>query len=194
VIGAYEPPGARTLDVVHVTAWRTTLQAQSGAPDAAVGRSPAGTASETVTVPTVGAAVAPGRLETASVYADADPRTNVAGRCVFAIVRSGATTSVGVVEELLPGTGSFDVDVTVAVLPIGPATEVFTKRVTVAVSPGAMLPSAHVTVVVPEHVPWDGVAETKLVPAGRTSVTVAPVAVPGPLFVTTIVYRTSEPA
>jgi hypothetical protein len=103
-------------------------------------------------------------------------------------------TSVGVVAELFPGKGSFDVDVTVAVFEIVPATDVFTKSVTVAVSPGTMLPSAHVTVLAPEHEPWDGVAETKLVPAGRTSVTVAPVAVPGPLFVTTIVYRTSEPA
>src|SRR5450631_1473780 len=96
-------------------------------------------------------------------------------------------TSVGVVAELLPGTGSFDVDVTVAVFEIVPAMDVATKRVTVAVSPGTMLPSAHVTVVVPEQEHWDGVAETKVVPAGRTSVTVAPVAVPGPLFVTTIV-------
>jgi hypothetical protein len=194
VIGAYEPPGARTFDVVHVTTCRTTLHAQSGAPDTAVGRSPAGTASATVTVPAVGAAVALARLETASVYVAVEPRTNVGGRWVFRIVRSGAMTSVGVVDELLPGTGSFDEDVTVAVFEIDPATEVWTKRVTVAVSPGAMLPRAHVTVVVPEHEPWDGVAETKVVPAGRTSDTVAPVAVPGPLFVTTIVYRTFEPA
>jgi len=103
-------------------------------------------------------------------------------------------TSVGAVAELFPGTGSFDVDVTVAVFEIDPATEVFTKSVTVAVSPGTMLPSVHVTVVVPEHEPWDGVAETKLVPAGSVSDTLAPVAVPGPLFVTTIVYRTFEPA
>lgn len=150
--------------------------------------------SVTVTVPTVGAAVGPARFDTPMNQVAVDPRENGVGTWFLVIVRSGAITDVGVDAELFAGTGSCDVEVTVAVLLIVPEADVMTKSVTVAVSPGAIVPSAHVTVLEPEQEPWDGVEETKLVPAGRTSVTLAPVAVAGPLFVTTIVYRTFEPA
>ena len=58
----------------------------------------------------------------------------------------------------------------------------------VAELPIPRLPKLHVTVVVPEHEPCVGVAETKLTPAGSVSVMVVFVDGEGPLFVTTILY------
>lgn len=96
-------------------------------------------------------------------------------------------TAVLVVLVLLPATGSVSLPVTVAVLEIGPVVpeSTVTVTVTVAVPPLTILPS--VPVIVPAAlvaVPWLDVAETKVTPAGKTSVTVTPVASLGPMLVT----------
>jgi len=59
-----------------------------------------------------------------------------------------------------------------------------TMMLIIAVPLPGKLPRLHVTVPVPEHVPWVGVVETKLTPAGRLSVATTFVAGEGPLFVT----------
>lgn len=93
-----------------------------------------------------------------------------------------------VLEVLLAGVSSPWSELTVAVFWIVPGVVGrVTMRVMVAVAFGASVPTLHVTVDVPLQVPWVDVAEVRVVPAGRTSVTVVPVAVAGPLFVTTIV-------
>ena len=52
---------------------------------------------------------------------------------------------------------------------------------TVALAPLAKVPSWHVTVPLAcEQVPWEGVAESKVMLAGRVSVTVVAVGAPGP--------------
>ena len=55
---------------------------------------------------------------------------------------------------------------------------------TVAVAPEAIVPSAQVTVAVPEQVPWQGVAEANVTPAGSVSVTVDALAESGPALAT----------
>ena len=63
-----------------------------------------------------------------------------------------------------------------------------TTMSTVAVTPLGKMPRLQTTVLVPEHVPVLGVAETNVTPGGRTSVRVTPLVVAGiagvPLFVT----------
>ena len=55
----------------------------------------------------------------------------------------------------------------------------------VAFAPFPTVPSWHVTVTpVCEHVPCEGVAESKIIPAGSVSVTTVPVAARGPAFPT----------
>src|SRR5438270_277811 len=80
--------------------------------------------------------------------------------------------------RLLAVFGSGSLPLTVAVFVIGPAVAgVVTLMVIVALAPEARLPTEQVTV--PEalvQVPWLEVAETKVTPAGRVSVTVTPVA------------------
>ena len=56
--------------------------------------------------------------------------------------------------------------------------------VTVADAPLARSPIAHVTMVVPEQLPWLAVDDRALRLPGRSSVTVTLVAAFGPLFVT----------
>ena len=79
-------------------------------------------------------------------------------------------TVVVCVEVLLPGVGSGVVLVTVAVLlrMVPCATLAFTVAIMVSVAeaPGARVPTLQVGVF---HVPVDGVALTKVRPAGRTS-------------------------
>ena len=61
-------------------------------------------------------------------------------------------------------------------------------NVNVTIPPFVTLPILHVTVPPASlQVPWLDVAETKLVPAGKGSVKITPVAVPGPLLVTIMV-------
>ena len=69
-----------------------------------------------------------------------------------------------------------------------------TLIVTVAEPLEAIVPSWHVTVVVPGHGPPGlAVAETRLTFAGSASVTDAPTAGSGPAFATTMVYVSSCP-
>src|SRR5207245_3827959 len=51
-----------------------------------------------------------------------------------------------------------------------------------------MVPKLHVMGVVPLHVPWLGTDDTNITPLASVSVSVTPVAVSGPLFVTVAVY------
>ena len=92
------------------------------------------------------------------------------------------------VAELFAETGSPVVAATLAVFVSVPAAVVVTVMVTPALVFGSMSGSEHLTVVVPEQLP-EGFAVTlcKLTPDGRTSVTVTPVALPGPAFVMPIV-------
>src|ERR1700730_13866128 len=74
-----------------------------------------------------------------------------------------------------------------AVFVIVPAVAgVVTLMVNVALAPEARLPTVQVTV--PAEFVHPVLAETKVTPAGRVSVTVTPVAGDGPLFLATIVY------
>ena len=77
---------------------------------------------------------------------------------------------------------------TVALLEIVPVPPVVTRISTLAVPPLRIVPRLQVTVLVPEQLPWLGVAETSVTLAGSVSTTVVPVAAAGPLFVTTIVW------
>ena len=61
-----------------------------------------------------------------------------------------------------------------------------TRILAMAELPTARLPKLQVTVVVPEHEPCVGLAETKVIPAGSVSVIIEFVAGDGPMFVTTI--------
>src|ERR1017187_2446489 len=90
-----------------------------------------------------------------------------------------------VVEVLFPVTGSGVVETTVAVLESGPDEfGLATTITTVAEPPLAMVPREQLTVLVPEQDPCDGVAETNVEPAGKTSFTVTPAAELGPAFAT----------
>lgn len=119
-----------------------------------------------------------------------------AAASVAASIRSISGESAGIcrtalkdaVAALLAGFGSSVAEETVAVLetdPPGVATRAVI--VTVAVAALTRVPSEQVTVAVPLQVPWDGVALTNVIPAGRVSVTVTPVAVAGPPLATVIV-------
>src|ERR1700704_5671281 len=96
-------------------------------------------------------------------------------------------TVVMAVELLLPAAGSHDAGATLAVLLSVPPGVAVTTRVTVAVTELLMVPRLQVTVLVPLHVPWFGVTETKLAPLGSASVTDTSVAAFGPEFVTVMV-------
>jgi hypothetical protein len=85
------------------------------------------------------------------------------------------------------GVGLVSFSATLAVLVIRPATAAVAVRVMEAFAPLASVPRLQVTVVVPVQVPWLGVADTKVRPAGSTSVTVTPVEFDGPPFVTVMV-------
>ena len=98
-------------------------------------------------------------------------------------------TDVTSVAVLLLGLGSSVSAVTVAVfvsVPVMSAATCTTMSM-VAVAALGKIPRSQVIVVVPEHVPLLGVAETKVTPGGNTSVTVTPLVVLGiagvPLFV-----------
>ena len=96
-------------------------------------------------------------------------------------------TVVVCVDVLLFGFGSGVVLVTVAVLvstvPCGTLAFTVAKIVRVAEAPTASVPIAQVGVV---HEPTDGVALTKVRPAGRTSLAETACALLMPLLVTTI--------
>ena len=98
----------------------------------------------------------------------------------------GAMTVAGGLEPVAPrGVGLSSAELADAVFAMVPLVAVtFTVRATVAVAAFASVPRLQVTVVVPEHEPWLGVAETNDTPAGRTSVTTTLVAALGPLLST----------
>ena len=99
-------------------------------------------------------------------------------------------TVVMAVAVLLLGIGSLVSAATLAVFVRVPdaLAETVTTISTVAVAPLGKMPRLHTTVLVPEHVPVLGVAETNVTPGGRTSVRVTPLVVAGmagvPLFAT----------
>jgi hypothetical protein len=75
------------------------------------------------------------------------------------------------VEELLAGTGSGSLAVTVARLAISPVADGVTVIVAVAAVPEAIAPRLHVTdPPAGLQLPWVAPAETKETPAGRVSV------------------------
>jgi hypothetical protein len=96
-----------------------------------------------------------------------------------------AVTVVVAVEVLLPVLG---VEETVAefvtVGGLGGVLGLLTTSTTVATPLGSTVPRLQVTGLVLGHDPCDGVTETNVVPAGRASVTVTPVARLEPEFVT----------
>jgi len=106
-----------------------------------------------------------------------------------------AFATVMVTEEVaFAGVELVSFSVTLAVLVIEPAAVAITTKETEAVPPFATVPKAQVTVGVAKvQVPWLGVAETNVSPAGRTSVNVTPVELDGPLLVTAIVKVTVVP-
>src|SRR5687768_9763081 len=98
------------------------------------------------------------------------------------------STAVNAEPALLSGVGSSSgVLATVAVLANVPKAGGVMTSVIVAVPPLAIAPRVQVTVVVPEQLPCDGVAETNVVPAGRMSVTTTFDAVSGPALLTVMV-------
>ena len=90
------------------------------------------------------------------------------------------------VAPLFAALGSAVALVTVAVfeivVPVARPALDCTLTVIVAVPARAIVPSVQVTVAVPVHDPWDGVAETNEVFAGMVSETVTAAASDGPLL------------
>src|SRR6266850_508174 len=93
-----------------------------------------------------------------------------------------AVTGVFTVAVLFPGAGSVSLATTLVVFVTVPVAAGLTTMVTVALAALARVPRLQLTVVV--QVPWLGVAETNVTPAGTASVRVTPVAGDGPLLVT----------
>src|SRR6185369_14100408 len=94
---------------------------------------------------------------------------------------AAGSTVVHSVAALLTKTGSAVAADTVAWLVIMPPELGAPVITTVASAPPAIAPTAHVTVPLEcEQLPWDGVAESKLTPAVRVSVSSTPVASSGP--------------
>lgn len=97
-------------------------------------------------------------------------------------------TVVDVVAELFVTFGSAVVDVTFTVFVTVPAVVALAIIVTTwGLAPLLIVPRLHVTVVVPEQLPWEVAEDTNVTPAGNTSVAVTFAALSGPLFVTVIV-------
>ena len=112
------------------------------------------------------------------------------GESVLRIARLavGATATVVTLAVLSADTGSVIELVAVAVFVIVPAVDGRTTMVMVAEPPLFITPKLQTTVADPEHVPWLGVAETRVTLDGSTSVTTTPVAVSGPLLTTDTEY------
>ena len=100
---------------------------------------------------------------------------------------AGLLTAVVAVALLLPGLLSGVADDAVAVLLSVPAVVERTTTVTVTEAPAANVPRLHVIVVVPEHDPALGVADTRLAVAGSGSVSVTADAANVPALLTVIV-------
>jgi hypothetical protein len=102
-------------------------------------------------------------------------------------VTAGFTVVVAV-ALLFAVLGSEVVELTVAVFESGAAAVGVTTIVTVAEAPEASVPRLHVTVAVPEQEPTDGVADTKVTPAGSVSLTLTAAAALGPALAAVSVY------
>ena len=93
----------------------------------------------------------------------------------------GVTTELAV---LFPGLGSnWSEWVIVTVLVAGSGLTTVARIVRTAEEPLATVPTVHVDVGAGTYVPWLGVADTNVSPAGNISCTITPVALLGPLFV-----------
>jgi len=101
-------------------------------------------------------------------------------------VRGGVVVTVTVaVEVLFAEFGSGVMEEAVAVLATVPdVLGLLTTSWTVATPLAGTVPREQLTVLVPEQDPCDGVAETNMLPAGRTSLTVTLAARLGPAFAT----------
>jgi len=97
-----------------------------------------------------------------------------------------STNATAVAELLLPLRSGW-VAVTVAVFAYEPEAVGVATTVTVALELLTMVPRLQMIGDVPAHVPWLGVDDTNVRPAAKVSVSVTPVAVEGPLFVTVMV-------
>ena len=108
------------------------------------------------------------------------------GESVFVSERSAAgSTVVPALAELSALLGSATSEVTLASFVIEPSLCGRTLMSTVAPWPLVIVPSGHVTVPLDsEQVPCEGVAESKVTPAGRVSETCTPVALEGPWLLT----------
>ena len=149
---------------------------------------PPGRASATDTV-----AAASGPLFSAvTVKVTLSPNAGVASSTVFVTATSACWTST-LAEAVLGVAGSYVPDVAVAVLVIGVVTVTAATIVRVSVAPPARSPIAHVPVAL-VYAPTVGVAETNVSPAGSASVTVAAVAVSGPVLVTPTLNVTFAPS
>jgi hypothetical protein len=87
-----------------------------------------------------------------------------------------------VLAELFDGFGSSVVSVAFTDALIVPAAFVVTTTVIFGVAPAFTVPRVHITVVVPEHVPCDAVADTNVTDAGSVTVATAPAPASGPRF------------
>src|SRR5216683_1540043 len=116
-------------------------------------------------------------------------------RIVATPLHAVALVTVIVAEALaFAGVEFVSFSVTVAVFVIDPRAVAVAVRETEAVAPFAKVPRLHATIVgLGTQVPWLGVAETNVRPAGSTSVTVTPVELDGPLLVTAIAKVTVVP-
>ncbi len=125
-------------------------------------------------------------LWTPSVYVSCWPVWIGSGESVFVSSRSAAgSTVVDALAELFDVLRSPASEVMLAWFVTLPSLCGRILMSMLALPPLVTVPSAQVTVPLAcEQVPCDGVAESKVVPAGRVSVTVVPVAVWGPAFET----------
>ena len=123
------------------------------------------------------------------------PTATGSGVSVFVTARSAdGLTVVAAAAVLLLVVGSFTLDATVALLEMLPVDCGRPLTWIVALAPLPTVPSWQVTVT-PDcpQLPCDGVAESKIIPAGRVWVTTVLVAARGPLLPTVRLYVTCCP-
>src|ERR671934_238317 len=129
-------------------------------------------------------------------YVSSCPALTGSGESAFVSERSAAgVTLVDALAELSAGLSSKMSEETLALFVIEPSACGRTFTATVALAPEVTVPSAHVTVpLASEQLPCKGVADPKVAPAGRLSVTCTPVVSDGPALWAVSVYVTGCPA